>query len=360
VKVVDRAVFEGLEAEWNGLLETTSDEAFYRHEQVRSHLDNFRQTSAVATLIARDQSGQLVAALPLVRERSFFYGIPIRQLSSPTNIHSIRFDLIARDADSAAAAFLDTLAASPWDVLKMTEVPEGGKAWRIHDAARQAGYPVHSWESHRSPYVVLPRSFEALQKTLRSKFVANLRRRRRRLEERGRVTVERYAGAALLPAHFEECLAIERSGWKGRGGTAVSQREQTYGFHVQRAASAFHRNHLSVFFLKLDGRPIAFHHGLTFRGVYSLLMTGYDEGFADCSPGHLLLEDLLKDCIDRNLHELDFLGCDLPWKLEWTALVRRHHWLFIFRDTALGRTLCRAKLDWAPAARRLARRWGLK
>jgi len=81
------------------------------------------------------------------------------------------------------------------------------------------------------------------------------------------------------------------------------------------------------------------------------VMTCYDEAFKEYSPSHLLLEDVLKDCIARGLSEFDFLGCDLEWKLDWSPIVRSHHWLFIFRGSRLGRVLQKAKFAWIPAAK---------
>jgi len=89
---------------------------------------------------------------------------------------------------------------------------------------------------------------------------------------------------------------------------------------------------------------------VTFRGVFSLVMTSCDESFAEFGPGHLLTEEVLKDCASRGLREFDFLGCDLPWKMEWTSTVRPHHWLYIFRKSARGRFLRQLKFGWAVAA----------
>jgi CelD/BcsL family acetyltransferase involved in cellulose biosynthesis len=356
--VADRATLVAMESEWNSLVSATSPEPFYRHEYIRSFLDNFLPNAPLKILTTRDTGGRLSAILPLVAERGPICGIKVRQLASPTNVHSLRFDLIADNGEEAAEAFWRYLAADrSWDVVRLTDVPEGGEAWQLHRAAQEAGFPVGAWESQRSPYIVLPSSYRDLMQGLRTKFKANLRRRRKRLGEKGAVTVERLAGASLLPCHLEECFALERSGWKGRGGSAVSQSPAAHGFHSDLLRRDTFRNQLSLFLLKLDGQPIAFHYGLTCRGVYSLVMTSYDESFKDLSPGHLLTEEVLKDCIARGLREFDFLGCDLPWKLDWTATVRSHHWLFIFRDSPFGRALCEVKFGWFKAARRRLGNW---
>lgn len=352
----DRAAFVAMEGEWNALVEASSLEPFYRHEYILSFLDNFALDAPIKIVTARDASGRLVAALPLLARRGAICGIGARELTSPTNVHSLRFDFVA-EGERTAEAVLEHLGGDhSWDVLKITDVPEGGKAWEIYRAAQAAGFPVGAWESQRSPYVELPAVQGDLMRGLRTKFKANLRRRRRRLAERGEISVERIAGTALSERHLRDVLLLESRGWKGRGAAATSRHPGTEGFHSALLGAAFFRDRLSLSSLNLDGTPIAFHYGLTSHGVYSLLMTTYDESFGEYSPGHLLTEDVLEDCIARGLREFDFLGCDLPWKLEWTSTVRPHHWLFIFRDSALGRALRQVKFGWVLSARQLLAR----
>lgn len=356
--LTERTAFAALATEWNALVEARRPEPFYRHEYIQSFLDHFVPKAAIRVVTGRDARGRLVAVLPLVSGKGSICGIGVRELASPTNVHSLRFDLVAEDEGAAATALLQHLAADQgWDVLKITDVPEGGQAWEIYRAAEAAGLPVGAWESQRSPFIELPDSYARLTQGLRAKFMANLRRRRKRLAEKGEITVERVAGAGLTERHLEECFALERGGWKGRQGSAVAQSEAAHGFHLELLRSAAFRDHLSLFRLKLAGQPIAFHYGLTSHGVFSLVMTSYDERFKEFSPGHLLTEEVLEDCVSRGLREFDFLGCDLPWKLEWTSTVRPHHWLFIFRDSPLGRTLRQVKFGWVRAVRQWLAEW---
>lgn len=58
----------------------------------------------------------------------------------------------------------------------------------------------------------------------------DLRRRRRRLDEAGAVTVEAVGPDGDLAGAVAEFLALERRGWKGRAGTALACRRQTENF----------------------------------------------------------------------------------------------------------------------------------
>jgi CelD/BcsL family acetyltransferase involved in cellulose biosynthesis len=359
VEVVrDRAGFAALQAEWDALVERTDDQVFYRHAFFRVWLDNFAPRAALRILTLRAEDGRLTAALPLVWRRSRLYGVPVRELCAAANAHSCRFDLLAEDPGAAAEAFLARLQADgDWDVLRLSDVPEGGRAHALSARARAQGLPTGTWRSLDSPYVPLTASWEVLQQSLDGKFRANLRRRRKRLEEKGAVTLERVQGGLSLPRLLDEGLRLEASGWKGRGGTAMAQDLATRGFYTELARCAAQEGRLSLWFLRLDGRVVAFHYALEHQGRYLLLKPAYDEAIRECSPGQLLMEDVLRDCVARGLGEFDFLGPDMPWKRDWSGRVRGHDWLFIFRAGVFGRALRGFKFRIGPAAREMVTRW---
>jgi|CXWL01.1.fsa_nt_gi CelD/BcsL family acetyltransferase involved in cellulose biosynthesis len=353
--------FASIRTDWNALAAGSASEPFLRHEYIGAFLQNFLPEAPLRVAMLREASGRLIAALPLVLGVCSILGFRARALISPTNVHSLRFDLLAEeagaddaDADVAGATFLEYLLKDDrWEVLMLADVPQGGRAWGVLRAARLRGLPAGAWEAQRSPYIELGSSHPELMAGLRTKFRANLRRRRKRLSEVGDVTVERLSGEALNEGHLEEALALESRGWKGQQGSAAGLSPQAHGFHRDLFREPAHHQRLVLYRLQVSGKTIAFHYGIDLNRVFSLVMTSYDESFAEFSPGHLLTEEVLKDCAARGITRFDFLGCDLPWKLEWTSLIRPHHWLFIFRDSLHGRWLHRIKFVWVAAARQL-------
>jgi hypothetical protein len=285
-------------------------------------------------------------------------GLPARQLVAAANTHSCRFDMIAEDAALAGQAFLSHLLGKPrWDLLRIIDVPEGGNAWQIYRAAEERGLPVGAWQSVRSPYLSFPSSYDELLAGKSPLFRANLRRRRRQLERLGTLNVERVTDDAMLVERLEEGFALERRGWKGKQGTAIAQEKRTRAFYTELALGAARHGHLSLFFLRLDGRAIAFHFGLVHHGIYYVPKLAYDESLKGCSPGLVLLEEAIQDGIARGLRGYDFLGDEAEWKNKWSSRVHPHHWLFIFRGNRLGRVLQKAKFEWIPAAKGTLKRW---
>src|SRR4051794_33020205 len=92
-EIRDRASFVALQPEWDALVSRTDDQLFYRHDFFRLWMDHFAPHGPLRILTARDDRGDLVAALPLVETRGSILGVPVRQLSAAANAHSPRFDL---------------------------------------------------------------------------------------------------------------------------------------------------------------------------------------------------------------------------------------------------------------------------
>jgi len=348
--------FLALAGEWDALSARCGDRLFHRHDFMRLWLQHFAGDAALRLLVLRDPGRQLVAVLPLLATQRRMYGMPVREWQSAANLHSCRFDLLADDPLQAAGCFIEFLRQRrDWDVLRLIDVPVDGQARPLVVAAARAGIAAGCWDSVQSPYIPLPRRWSELEAGLHGKFRANLRRRRRRLAEQGTITLERYAGGDALASRLDEGLALEASGWKGQAGSAIRQDPQTHAFYRALAAESADKGRLALWFLRVDGRAIAFQFALEHGGRLLLLKPAYDEAFGDSSPGQLLMEDVLRDAIDRGLQEFDFLGPDMPWKRDWAALRRPHQWIYLFRGLR-GGLLHALKFRLAPLARRIVSR----
>ena len=306
-------------------------------------------------LVAVRRGGRLRGVLPLVEERVRLGGVPVLRLRGAANVHSCRFDLVhgRGDAGATGAAAWRALRAERWDALELRDVPLGGAALGFVEAARADGYPAGFRESMRTPYVPLA---AGTRPAVDAKFRGNLRRRRRKLEAKGHVAWRR-SGEAEAPL-LSAFLALERAGWKGRTGTAIALDERTRAFYGRLAAEAAGRGALALHALELDGTPVAVHFGLEHRGRYFLPKPAYDETHRECSPGQLLVEEVLRDAAARGLHEFDFLGPWMDWKGEWTRHVRPHGFVHVYGKGPAGRLLHAVKFGIAPAARRLRRMGG--
>jgi CelD/BcsL family acetyltransferase involved in cellulose biosynthesis len=112
------------------------------------------------------------------------------------------------------------------------------------------------------------------------------------------------ADAAALDRFF----ALERSGWKGAMGTAIACQESTRRFYDEIARAGERFGYFTLYLLEFGNEVVAGHYGLTYKGHYYTPKVAYDEKYSKLGPGHIIVDAVLRECLQRGLHEFDFLG----------------------------------------------------
>lgn len=121
-----------------------------------------------------------------------------------------------------------------------------------------------------------------------------LRRKQRRLRERGRVEHVALQPDDNLARWVDEFLQVEASGWKGASGTALACSESGRRYFMKAAASAFRRGRLLMLGLDFEGRPVARRCAFVAGEGSFAFKTAFDEAFADFSPGAILELDSIQ------------------------------------------------------------------
>jgi CelD/BcsL family acetyltransferase involved in cellulose biosynthesis len=360
-EINDFSTFCTMEREWNHLVTTHNNRFFLRHEFQRAWIESFAPSGSLKILTCRVPDGRLKAVLPLMHQRSEIHGVRVREIVATSNEHSCRFDMTSEDPQAEGKAFFEYLAdQDDWDVIRIGDVPEGGQAWHLYQAAEAAGHPVGAWESQRSPYLTLPTTFlseeEAMRNVVSSHQRQNVRRRIRQMEQKSADVSFDYAPPQDLESRLAEFYDIESSGWKGREGTACGQEESTRAFYSSLARLAAAQDWLSLSRLTVDGQTLAMNYGIVYDSRLLILKTTFREEYKEVSPGLVLMHETIRDSIAKQRTLIDFLGTDDEWKLRWTRTVRSHHWLYIFRNNLKGRLLQKAKFSWAPKVKEVLSR----
>lgn len=350
-------LIEHIAAAWRALCdEGPYADPFFRPEWIAAYLRHLEPGASVV-LVTAWRDGQLRAVLPLIEERTRFFGVPLRRWRAPTDRHSPdRCDLIhgSGDREAVIAAIWQRLqATSGWDLIDLADVPEDGAFRDLLRAASARGYPTAERLSRQTPYVPLA-GFPALDAALahtNAKFRANVRRRLRNLEKVAPVRLVRYNTAE--PDLLARFFAMEAGGWKGQEGTAIACDPERQAYYSEIASQASRYGYFTLYALKCGDDPIAMHFGLTYNGRYSVPKLAYDERWHAFAPGHLLVSLILQDCFARGLQEFDFLGSAMPWKMEWAPATRTFYHGYLFSPALPGRAGHFVRFRLLPAGRRL-------
>jgi len=334
LEVVDR-----LAEEWRCLCaEAEEDQPFYRPEWIQAHIRAFIPSSKILLISVR-RGGRLRFILPLVEEKGMVGGVPVRMLRAPVNAHGGRFDAVrslGSDGDGAIQAAWDYLKnREGWDLLQLRSALEGSTVSQLAAAAREDGFPTVQVPERPCPYVPVPAELELVNRLpANSKLRSQLRQARCRLAEQGPLSFYRVQTADREA--LERFYRLEASGWKGRQGSAILCNTETRCFYDEMAESAARFGYFSLYMLEFKDQLIAAHYSFTLCGRCYSPKIAYDEHFKQFAPGHLIVEEILRDCAARGTRVFDITGPNDNWKMKWTSETRPVNHYLIFRGT-LGR-----------------------
>lgn len=279
-------------------------------------------------ILATYEGDSLAGVLPMYR----FRGI----LRSTTNPHTPLFGFLTASEEAARQLSQVLFARRPHRIELSFLSPTAAGVPLTLEAAEAAQYRVRTESVQAAPYVDTDRTWESYESELRRKFRGELRRRQRRLEEEGRLTLEISSGTEGLDELLEEGFRVEGSGWKGEYGTSIESHPATRRFYTEVARWSAERGWLRLAFLRLDGQAIAFDYCFEYNRVHYLLKTGYDPAYKKFAPGMIIRHLMLKRAFAENIVTYDFLGEDYTWKREWTSNQQERLFLHMFAPTPLG------------------------
>jgi CelD/BcsL family acetyltransferase involved in cellulose biosynthesis len=335
-------VIEPLAAEWDELADRVNAAPFLRPDWVAAWRAAFGAGTLEVLTVRRD--GSLRAVLPLQRHDG--------TVASPTNGHTPQFGILAVDRRATCEAVAGLLERRTPRVTLSFLDPAGDEVAELRRGAADAGYRVLSRTLERSPYVRVEENWDGYRKRLKGKMVAELRRRRRRLEELAELSFEVVDTSRELDRLLEEGFSLEHSGWKLERATAIVSNPATRAFYTNVARWAVERGWLRLAFLRVGGRPIAFQYGIEANGVYYFLKGGYDQEYHRFAPGQLLVQAMLERAFSLGLARFEFLGVDDDWKLAWTSTLREWQRVDLFGPSPHGRAQWALEAYGRPIARR--------
>jgi CelD/BcsL family acetyltransferase involved in cellulose biosynthesis len=289
----DSAALARLIPQWEDLAANALEpNPFYEHWMLLPALECFAKRGEVEIFVLwRD--GRLAALFPFQRARRY-KGLPVGAFSAWRHRHCLLCTPLVRAEGAAVtlAALLGRLRAET-SLLELSYIPADGP---FHDALRGAGARPYADNKYERALLTRERDAESyIMGSLSRHLRQELRRRERRLAERGKVTHTVMRAGDDLGRWVDELLHLEAAGWKGREGSALACSEANRRFAAQIFGAAFARGRLHMVGVELDGRPLARCLSiLAGEGSYAF-KTAYDEEFARYSPGVIVEVDRIRE-----------------------------------------------------------------
>lgn len=209
--------------------------------------------------------------------------------------------------------------------------------------ASSSSYRVLSSESDLSSVFDVDNTcFEKFVGNLGKKTRNNLRYYRRLIErEVGQIKCEIIKPNSLEQTSnlFELFLTIEKSGWKGEHGTAITQLAASESFHKALCESARQEQQMYWYLLIAGDQVIAMNMVLRRGATLWVVKTAYENAYKRFSPGTVALTELLKAAIENQEITTVRMITNYSWLEKWKPRKESYRGLRIYFPSLAGKLL---------------------
>ncbi|NDP41167.1 MAG: GNAT family N-acetyltransferase [Aromatoleum sp.] len=350
--------FAALGPSWGRLQQRCSRNCVFLTHEWFDAAWQWRQRDACMHMLCCWEDDELVGVLPMVcgtapragRECAFL-AVPDTQIC----------DLIAADehVDAVAAAFADELSRCipEWDVLRLRYLPATSTAATAFAAALAArGFPYRANQATINPVVALDDSWDAYYATRSRRLKKSSNLIANRLAKAGEIVIEwlepGYGTNVEVDRAIDVITGISASSWKKETGNSL-ENPGPQAFIRRLSRHARERGWLSIWTLRVDGRPLAMEYQLIVDGNVHALRSDFNAVCAQISPGSHLSRHLLQQLFGRGLNRYFMGPGNNAYKYRWTERAEPVWEMFVYSRSLRGRMLALWELTLRPFARRV-------
>ena len=296
-----------------------------------------------------------VALIPLQRWTGRARGLPARYLGLLDCPDSPFGDIVlAGPGQPVVRSVLDHLARhSDWDILELRRLTASSAMLKAFEAELPGRLPWRRAGADQSPYLAIEGTWQAFWTSRSQRFKKTIRNVHNRLARLGSITVEEHRVVAPDGSLFEDLIDLTSRSWKADRGVAIATMPRMREFFAQLTRLASDRGWLSLWFLRLDGRPIAMEYQLQSHGTAHALRADYDLAYAASSPGSSLNFAIARALFERgDIREYDMGPGLKDYKMRWATGCHETVDLQVYRGSVYSRLLHSLEIVVIPAARR--------
>lgn len=319
---------------WDDLWQRTSPRPpMSRAAQASLWLRSFGSAGEFRAVVV-ESHGVWSAMLPIMLRRRG----PVRIARLPKHEVGIAPQLLIdaeADPEPIARKILDGVRETGADLAWFDDMPESGSGW---EAIRMAGAESgRSFTESRKSFgrIGITGDWSTFHRSLSHNLRRTLTKAENRLAKLGQIEhLDLISfGADQWQESLEHFLRIENHNWKGEAGSSILKTPLTADFFRQLTPLLAKTGELEILFLLCDQKPIAVDYGYRLDGTFYSHKIGYDQEYAACSPGQLLLARQIRRYFETGeCQRIDTLGPVSPTMRRWVnASDTRVRWIQALR-----------------------------
>jgi CelD/BcsL family acetyltransferase involved in cellulose biosynthesis len=330
--VTEPGELEFLAPVWNSLLENCGDEStmYLTYEWLATRWRRFGEGRRLNLLLV-EREGRVIGIMPLVRNEYRLGPFKLDALESIGGTSRNYVGLMApEDRPEVISALLDYLKENLHGVsliLRLSMIPGDSRFLSIlKKGLAQLSEDLAFEERFKTlaPYIDLPVSWEKYYGSLGGKRRRMLGRMLRNLEKEHGAVNYQLCDADSLEAGLNRFFDLHQERWRAVGISGSFADPRVREFYREVAWKFLNRGWLYFSAMSVAGRLVSAKYGCILNRKIYFITSGRDIGYSKYSVGQLHMMHVIKDAVNRNLSEFDFLQGDEPYKFHWTKSARRY------------------------------------
>jgi len=290
-------------------------------------------TTRLATLCVFDDVDALVAIAPWYLDCSAMRGRVLRPLGSG-EVCSDYLSVLCQPAreEAVVAALADYLVenalddgpdALRWDLLKLDGVDSEDRTMStLVDCLDASGCSVYGRSNSNCWRLELPTDWESYFASLGKHLRRDQRRLERELLSANRATLRMATRLDELPQAMDILVDLHQRRRKMLGEKGCFASARFLGFYRDVVPELLRRGRVQLYWLEIDGKPVAAEYHLVGDGMLYVYQAGIDPDWLEQKPGNLINLMILRQAIERGYRAYDFLRGDEPYKARFGAQPR--------------------------------------
>jgi CelD/BcsL family acetyltransferase involved in cellulose biosynthesis len=281
-----------LDEQWNSLCHNSPTGTAGISADILAELHRlFFPENRLVLATVRDSRKNLVAGLPLLlRQKKGFY----LSLQSVSNCWWTSNQLVVDcplNTFSAIEGLVIALENCRPSSVWLDWIPIDNHEWNLlSQALKKRNWAVAARRRFEVGLTRLQGDWNSFEMQLSKNTRKRARSQWKQILQAGCAELEVFTGgnASETERAFSMAMEIESRSWKQRELSSITSSKEAHRFYSHAVSRLSSHGALRIFFLKLDGRLIAFDLGEYNRSCYRSLKISYDEQYSFLSPGHVL------------------------------------------------------------------------
>jgi len=217
-----------------------------------------------------------------------------------------------------------------WERLSLRAFPEwAASPTEVKTEAETLGWKISRADREASPYLKINGEWQTYLNSRSRNLRNDTRRRKNRLTDFGNPSIKLLKSREEILATLDKVIQI---GIQNPLKRHLFMHPAVKPFLTEILLLFHDKGWLRFWVMESESRLMSYIIGFVYKKIFYYWNLGYDPEFSACSPGRLLLINVLKHCFNEQILEFDFMRGEERYKEHWATDVRYNIKLEIFHS----------------------------